>query len=112
MGVYAEEGPRAPICFVGVGAIVNDDFVHELKTPPHFWLGPELTKRLLRDDSPILSEKQLRDGNSRGGLNLMVWEGCASRGFENNPELYLLRQGRIYSGPSRVSLERSDQPIG
>jgi hypothetical protein len=85
---YAEEGPRAPICFVGVGVIVNDDFVRELKIPPHFWLGPELTKRLLRDDSLLLSGKQLRDANSRGGLNLMVWEGCARRGFENNPELY------------------------
>jgi hypothetical protein len=85
---YAEEGPRAPICFVGVGAIVNDDFVRELKIPPHFWLGPELTKRLLRDDSPLLSGKQLRDANSRGGLNLMVWEGCARSEFETNPELY------------------------
>jgi hypothetical protein len=85
---YAEEGPRVPICFVGVGAIVNDDFVRELKIPPHFWLGPELTKRLLRDDSPLLSGKQLRDANSRGSLNLIVWEGCARREFDANPELY------------------------
>jgi hypothetical protein len=84
----AEEGPRAPICMVGVGVIVNDDFVCELKTPPHFWSGPELTKRILRDDFPGLSEKQLREANSRGGLNLIVWEGCARRESENDPELY------------------------
>jgi hypothetical protein len=85
---HAEEGSRAPICFVGVSVIVNDDFVRELKTPPRFWPGPELTKRILRGDFLGLSEKQVRDGNSRGGLNLVVWEGCAHRDFESNPELY------------------------
>ena len=84
----AEEGQRAPICMVGVSVIVNDDFVRELKTPPHFWSGPELTKRILRGDFPALSEKQLREANSRGGLNLIVWEGCAHREFESDPELY------------------------
>ena len=84
----AEEGQHAPICMVGVGVIVNDDFVRDLKTPPHFWLGPELTKRILRGESPLLSEKQIRDANSSGGLNHVVWEGCALREFENNPELY------------------------
>jgi len=85
---FAEEDPRTPICFVGVGAIVNDDFVRELKVQPHFWLGPELTKRLLHGDSPLLTEKQLRDANSRGGLNQIVWEGCPRREFETHPELY------------------------
>ena len=84
----AEEGQRAPICMVGVSVIVNDDFVRELKTPPHFWSGPELTKRILRGDFPALSETQLREANSRGGLNLIVWEGCARREFESDPELY------------------------
>jgi hypothetical protein len=84
----AEEGPAVPICFVGVGVIVNDDFVRDLKIPPHFWIGPELTNRILRGDSPLLSEKQLRDANSSGGLNQIVWEGCALREFETNPELY------------------------
>jgi hypothetical protein len=64
---HAEEGLRAPICMVGVVVIVNDDFVRELKTPPHFWSGPELTRRVLRGDSPLLSEKQLREANSHGG---------------------------------------------
>jgi DNA-binding CsgD family transcriptional regulator len=85
---HAEEDGYAPICMVGVGVIVNDDFVRELKTPPHFWPGPELTKRILRGESPLLSEKQIRDANSNGGLNHIVWEGCALREFESNPELY------------------------
>jgi hypothetical protein len=85
---HAEDGPHKPICFVGIDVIVNDDFVRELKTPPHFWAGPELTKRILRDDSPLLSEKEIRDANSRGGLNLVVWEGCARCEFESDPELY------------------------
>jgi hypothetical protein len=84
----AEEGEHIPICMVGVGVIVNDDFVRDLKTPPRFWHGPELTKRILRGDSPLLSEKQLRDANSSGGLNHIVWEGCALREFETNPELF------------------------
>src|ERR1700722_14967171 len=84
----AEEGPRAPICFVGVGVNVNDDFVRDLKTPPHFWHGPELTRRILRGESPLVSERQLREGNSRGGLNHIVWEGCAHRDFGSDPELY------------------------
>ena len=84
----AEEGPHAPICFVGVGVIANDNFVRDLKTPPHFWLGPELTKRILRGETPLLSDKEIRDANSSGGLNHVVWEGCALHEFENNPELY------------------------
>ena len=84
----AEEGPRAPICMVGVGVIVNDDFVRDLKTPPHFWHGPELTKRILRGDSPVLSEKQLREANSRGGLNQLSGRAVRPRDFESDPELY------------------------
>ncbi len=84
----AEDGQHAPISMVGVGVIVSDDFVRQMKTPPHFWTGPELTKRILRGESPLLSDKETRDGNARGGLNYLVWEGCALREFENNPELY------------------------
>jgi hypothetical protein len=76
------------MCGVNVNVFVNDDFMQELKTPPHFWMGPELTKRIVRGDSPLLSKKQLRDANSRGGLNLIAWEGCASHQFEADPELH------------------------
>jgi DNA-binding CsgD family transcriptional regulator len=83
----AGEGPRAPICFVGVSVFVSDDFVRELKTPPGFWLGPELTRRIVRGDAPLLSGRQLRDANSCGGLNLLVWEGCMRPEFEQDNEI-------------------------
>ncbi len=84
---HVDEGEHAPICFVGVGVIVNDDFVRDLKIPPHFWHGPELTKRILRGESPLLSDKQIRDANAGDGLNLVVWEGCALCEFESDPGL-------------------------
>src|SRR5580700_5050645 len=62
------EGPRAPICFSGVTVIVRGDFLREMKTPPHFWVGPELTRRIIKGESPLLTGKQLRDANSRDGL--------------------------------------------
>jgi hypothetical protein len=86
--LHAEEGDDTPICGLNVSVIVNDDFVQELKTPPHFWIGPELTKRIMRGDSPLLTEKQLRNANSRGGLNLMIWESFARHKFDSNPELH------------------------
>lgn len=81
------EGPRSTICFVGVSLIVSDDFVRELKTPPLVWFGPELVKRILRGDSPVLSDKELAKANVSGGLNLLVWEGCPRFEFVNEPEL-------------------------
>jgi DNA-binding CsgD family transcriptional regulator len=85
---YADDGPRAPICFVGVSIFVTDDFVRELKAPPGFWMGPELVKRILRGDSPVLLESQFVEANSRGGLNLILWEGCYRSGFETNSEIH------------------------
>jgi hypothetical protein len=84
----AAESPRPPICFVGVSVFVNDDFMQELKAPPGFWIGPELVKRILSGNSPILSDRQFRKANSRGGLNLVVWEGCIRSGLETNTEIH------------------------
>ena len=81
-------GLHATICFVGVSVFVGDDFMRELKTPPLRWLGPELAKRTMRGDSPVLSDRQVREANSRGGLNLIVWEGCIRSGFEGHTELH------------------------
>jgi hypothetical protein len=71
-----EAGGRIRIPALGVSAFVSDDFLRELKTPPHFWIGPELVKRILRGNSPLLSPRGVRDANSRGGLNVVVWQGC------------------------------------
>ena len=54
------EGTRARIWGVGVSVFVTDDFVRELKTPPQFWLGPELAMRTMRGTSPVLSDREVR----------------------------------------------------
>lgn len=81
------EGSRATICVVGVSIFANDDFVRELKAVPLVWIGPELAKRVKNGNSPILTREQMRQSNSRGGMNLVVWEGCFGRGAENVPEV-------------------------
>ena len=84
--ILASDSPRAPICWAGVSAIVRDDFLWELKRPPHFWVSAELTRRVVNGESPLLTRKELREANSRGGLNLVCWDGCARLGYESNGE--------------------------
>jgi len=84
---HAGDSTDAPICIVGVVAIVHDDFVRELKTPPHFWFGPELTRRMTDGESPLLTGKQLREANSRDGLNLLCWESCFCPGYAADREV-------------------------
>src|SRR5260370_14565236 len=57
----------------GVSVFVSDDFLVELKTPPFFWVGPELIRRIIRGNSPLLSDKEMRQANANGGLNLLAW---------------------------------------
>lgn len=85
--VYADEGPRAPICFSGVTTIVQDDFLQDLKAPSHFWIGPELTRRITKGESPLLTGRQLREANSRDGLNLVCWESCIRPEYETSGEV-------------------------
>ncbi len=82
------DGSRATICFVGVSVFVGDEFVRKLKTPPQIWYGPELAGRIVRGDSPLLSDRQVREANSNGGLNSITWEGCIRPGFESHAELH------------------------
>lgn len=75
----------------GVGAFVSDDFLHEIKSPPFFWFGPELAKRVVSGDSPLLSGKQVKEANATGGgLNLVFWEACMR--YEDNGRPELLRE--------------------
>jgi DNA-binding CsgD family transcriptional regulator len=78
----------ATICFVGVSVFVGDGFVREIKSPPLRWVGPELTRRIMRGDSPVLTDRQLRVANSCGGMNLVVWEGCIRPEFQQHPEIH------------------------
>jgi hypothetical protein len=84
----AGKGPGAAIVGTGVTSIVQDDFLCELKTPPHFWIGPELARRIVNGESPLLTGKQLQEANARGGLNAVCWEVCTRAGYEADVELH------------------------
>src|SRR5215472_17480954 len=64
-------GSCARLLGAGVRAFVSDQFVREVKTPPFFWVGPELARRVAADNSPLLSDTEVRKANSSGGLNLV-----------------------------------------
>jgi DNA-binding CsgD family transcriptional regulator len=87
--VERREETRVSICFVGVSVCVHDCFVRELKSSAQFWFGPELAKRVLRKDSPVLSDQEVREANSSGGLNLLVWTGYSRPELADQGALYL-----------------------
>ncbi len=68
------ERGRATLAGVGVGVFVHDSFIREMKTAPQFWFGPELTRRVLNGNSPVLSDQEVREANSGEGLTELVWE--------------------------------------
>lgn len=72
-----EELHDAKVQMVGAAAtvFVTDRFVRELKTS-FFWIGPELAKRVTRGDSPVLSDSEVAEANTKGGLNLVLWHIC------------------------------------
>lgn len=74
--VYDGEDSIVSIYFFCVTVMVRDDLVAEMKRSPHFWVGPELTRRIVAGESPLLASKQLREANSRNGLNMVGWEAC------------------------------------
>jgi hypothetical protein len=82
------DGPNATICICGASAAVHDEFLRSMKTPPHFWIGPELTRRIVAGESPILSNKEFREANSTGGMNLLCWDNCIRPGYEACSELH------------------------
>jgi DNA-binding NarL/FixJ family response regulator len=85
-----EELGRSDVTVVGVGVstFVSDDFLRTLKTPPLVWAGAEMVKRVMRGESPLLSDKEVRQANADGGLNVVVWEGTIREVFRNRPEVH------------------------
>ena len=88
MGVVFEEGRGRTLRKSGIGvrAFVSDSYLAEIKTAPHFWVGPDIVKRITLGRSPLLTDKQVRDANSRSGLNLYAWEGALSADNMGRPE--------------------------
>jgi hypothetical protein len=72
------QGRTVRLLGAGVSVFVSDGFLCELKTPPFFWVGPEIIQRTFRRESPVLSDQQVREANTRGGLNLLGWHGATS----------------------------------
>jgi hypothetical protein len=77
---------------VAVSVFISDDFLNCIKTPPYFWVYPELMKWEANGKSPILSDKQTRECNAKGGLNLLVLEGT----FRGDHESRLETQTAVY----------------
>ena len=74
--IVLEELCGSAVRMVGapVTAFVSDDFTREAKTPPLFWIGPELAKRTMCGLCPLLADKEVHEANSGAGLNLVVWQ--------------------------------------
>lgn len=68
------EGTSPEVLGAGISVFVTDEFIRELKTPPHFWIDAELAIRISRGNSPVLSDRQVREANSSCGLNIAVWQ--------------------------------------
>ncbi len=82
------DGRNWQVCGVGVSVFIKDSFLRELKTPPFFWYGPELAKRIVNGNSPLLSDKEVREKNVCGGMNVVCWEGCLRPEAETRTEIY------------------------
>jgi len=81
-----DSGP-VRILAIGVAVFVTDGFVREVKTPPLSWIGPELARRVAVSDSPVLSDREVREANSTDGLNLIVWEAEPPSPTDIRPEV-------------------------
>jgi hypothetical protein len=71
-----------------VAAFVCDSFVSDMKSTPSFWAGPELVNRIAMRTSPILTNKEVRENNSSGGLNLVVWQSGVSLSDSRRTEIW------------------------
>lgn len=72
------DGHSARLLGSGIATFVSDEFVREVKTPPSFWAVPEIVRRIKGGDSPILTDREVREANSKGGLNVFSWHtGCS-----------------------------------
>lgn len=62
----------------GISVFVSDSFLRDVKKPPLDWIGPEIVRRSSLGNSPVLSDKEVAQANTRGGLNLIGWHGATS----------------------------------
>jgi len=79
--VVVEEanGERYRKVALGTRVFVSDRFMAEMKTSPFCWIGPEIVRRILSGESPLLTDRQVRENNSCGGVNLFAWDAAICR---------------------------------
>lgn len=70
------QGATAHLVGVAMSAFVTDLFLQEIKTAPFFWIGPALATRIMRGESPLLSDAQVCAANRSVGLNVVLWHLC------------------------------------
>lgn len=77
-GIVFEEfhGDEPRLFAAAASVFATQEFVNEMKTPPFFWVGPELANRVVHGSSPLLSDRQVAAANAEGGLNLVLWHLC------------------------------------
>jgi hypothetical protein len=87
--IFEENVDGSPRRLVGAGvsAFVSDSFLRDIKKPPLGWIGPEIVRRFCSGASPILSDREVADANSSGGLNLIGWHGATSVEDAKRPEI-------------------------
>jgi len=67
------DSPRQRVFGVGAVVFLTEAFAALVRTPPYFWIGPELTRLLLQGETPFLSDKDVCRCNSGDGLTLFAW---------------------------------------
>ncbi|HKV78639.1 MAG TPA: hypothetical protein VJP02_10885 [Candidatus Sulfotelmatobacter sp.] len=67
------EGHTPRLLATAASVFTTHQFIRELKVPPFFWIGPELSRRVARGQSPSLSDREVATENADGGLNLVLW---------------------------------------
>lgn len=70
-----ERTPDGRVHMLGAGSIgfVTEEFVAQVKSPPYFWIGPEVTMLTATGKTPFLADSDLRRANTVGGLNTITW---------------------------------------
>jgi DNA-binding CsgD family transcriptional regulator len=88
-GVVFEESNGTSLRLLGAATatFVTQDFFQRLKTPPFFWVTPQLLRHIKSGQSPVLSDKQVQEANSTDGLSLYVWHTGVSLEDNQRPEV-------------------------
>jgi DNA-binding CsgD family transcriptional regulator len=87
--VFEEVGGQRPrLIGVGISAFVTEEYAQAVKSPPLFWVAPDLVRRVMAGEVPLLSDRQLQDANTSCGLRNYVWHGCTRLEDRARPEVH------------------------